>query len=105
MLDNSKDDDLFTSSNDLDQPLAARLRPQNIRHYYGQQHLLAEVPALRQSMLSGEIHSMILWGPPGTGKTTLAKILANHSNAQFETLSAVSAGELKTCVRLSIVVA
>jgi putative ATPase len=73
-------------------PLAARVRPTDLESYCGQEHILGPDSALRQAMLKGELHSMILWGPPGTGKTTLAKILAMQSNAEFETLSAVSAG-------------
>jgi len=73
-------------------PLAARVRPTSLESYCGQEHILGPDSALRQAMLKGELHSMILWGPPGTGKTTLAKILAMQSNAEFETLSAVSAG-------------
>ncbi|MDG1938494.1 MAG: replication-associated recombination protein A [Pseudomonadales bacterium] len=73
-------------------PLAARVRPTSIENYCGQEHILGPDSALRQAILNGELHSMILWGPPGTGKTTLAKILAEQSRAQFETLSAVSAG-------------
>lgn len=75
-----------------DKPLAARVRPTSIDTYCGQEHILGPDSALRQALLNDELHSMILWGPPGTGKTTLAKILALQSRAQFETLSAVSAG-------------
>ena len=73
-------------------PLAARVRPTTIDAYCGQEHILGPDSALRQALLNGELHSMIFWGPPGTGKTTLAKILALQSHAEFETLSAVSAG-------------
>lgn len=75
-----------------DQPLAARVRPTSMQDYYGQQHILGPDSSLRHAILKGELHSMILWGPPGTGKTTLAKIFAYQSQADFITLSAVSAG-------------
>lgn len=73
-------------------PLAARIRPLNLSEYVGQQHILGENSALSKSIEHGNLHSMVLWGPPGTGKTTLAKILAAHCNAEIETISAVSAG-------------
>ena len=58
------------------QPLAARLRPAHLDDYVGQQHLVGEGKPLRQALDRGQLHSMILWGPPGTGKTTLALIMA-----------------------------
>ena len=58
------------------QPLAARLRPTRLDDYVGQQHLVGEGKPLRQALDRGQLHSMILWGPPGTGKTTLALIMA-----------------------------
>lgn len=73
-------------------PLAARMRPKTLHDYAGQQHILAEGSALRESILAGHVHSMILWGPPGVGKTTLAKIIANHCDAQFLEMSAVLGG-------------
>lgn len=73
-------------------PLAARMRPTALSHYFGQHHLLAEGKPLRKAIEAGYIHSMILWGPPGTGKTTLAEIIATHFNAQVERLSAVTSG-------------
>lgn len=73
-------------------PLAARLRPQNLDEYIGQQHLLGAGKPLRDVIDKGQIHSMIFWGPPGVGKTSLAKLLAHLIDAHFETLSAVMAG-------------
>jgi len=74
------------------QPLAARLRPAGLDDYAGQQHLLAAGKPLRQAIASGQLHSMIFWGPPGVGKTTLARIAAGHANARFLQLSAVLSG-------------
>lgn len=74
------------------QPLAARMRPRVLDEFTGQEHLLGEGMPLREAIVSGQLHSMVFWGPPGVGKTTLAKIIAKHSDAHFETLSAVLAG-------------
>lgn len=73
-------------------PLADRLRPTSFEHYHGQQHLLAKNKPLRKAIESGNLHSMIFWGPPGTGKTTLARLIANYCDAEFLTLSAVLSG-------------
>jgi putative ATPase len=73
-------------------PLAARMRPQVIEQYFGQQHIIGPDKPLRAALLRGQCHSMILWGPPGTGKTTLAELVANHCQAHIERLSAVSSG-------------
>jgi putative ATPase len=73
-------------------PLADRLRPQSLDEYVGQSHLLGAGAPLRRALESGRPHSMILWGPPGTGKTTLARLVANASHAEFIALSAVMAG-------------
>jgi putative ATPase len=73
-------------------PLADRLRPRNLDEYVGQSHLLAAGAPLRRALESGRPHSMILWGPPGTGKTTLARLVANGARAEFIALSAVLAG-------------
>ncbi len=74
------------------QPLAARMRPQSLQEYVGQTHLLGEGKPLRRAISQGLLHSMILWGPPGTGKTTLAELMATKANARFEKLSAISSG-------------
>jgi putative ATPase len=76
----------------VNQPLADRLRPKSLDDYVGQDHLVGEGSILRKSIESGNIPSFILWGPPGTGKTTLAKIVANKHNRIFFTLSAVHSG-------------
>jgi len=73
-------------------PLADRLRPQSLDEYVGQSHLLGAGAPLRRALESGRPHSMILWGPPGTGKTTLARLVANGAQAEFVSLSAVLAG-------------
>ncbi|WP_202302691.1 AAA family ATPase [Dryocola clanedunensis] len=74
------------------QPLAARMRPENLAQYIGQQHLLASGKPLPRAIEAGHLHSMILWGPPGTGKTTLAEVIGRYANADIERISAVTSG-------------
>jgi putative ATPase len=73
-------------------PLAARMRPREISEYIGQKHLLGEGQPLRKALEANRAHSMLLWGPPGTGKTTLAEIIAHYANAHVERISAVTSG-------------
>jgi putative ATPase len=81
-----------TGSGGTYRPLADRLRPQSLDEYVGQAHLLGPGAPLRRALESGRPHSMILWGPPGTGKTTLARLVASGAQAEFIALSAVQAG-------------
>jgi putative ATPase len=74
------------------QPLAERMRPTTLDDYVGQQHLVGASAALRRALEGGVVPSMILWGPPGVGKTTLAQIIAKQSNRSFFTLSAINSG-------------
>ena len=83
-------DDLF--SREVYRPLAARMRPNSLDDFYGQQHLIAPNRPLREAIDGGMLHSMIFWGPPGVGKTTLAKIIAHRVDAHFESISAVLSG-------------
>lgn len=81
----------FSGDEDF-RPLAARMRPQTVEQYIGQQHILGPGKPLRRALEAGQLHSMILWGPPGTGKTTLAEVAANYANAEVERVSAVTSG-------------
>jgi putative ATPase len=74
------------------QPLAARMRPQTLDGFYGQQHLIDPGKPLREAIENETLHSMIFWGPPGVGKTTLARIIAASADAHFESISAVLSG-------------
>src|SRR5690606_34173111 len=82
-------------------PLAAKMRPQKLHEYIGQSHLLAPGKPLFEAITRGVLHSMILWGPPGTGKTTLAEMIAQSANAQLERISAVTSGvkEIRQAIR------
>lgn len=84
--------------NKISQPLAARLRPRNLEEYVGQTHLLGEEKILRRLIESDNLSSMIFWGPPGVGKTTLARIIAGRTKAEFIDFSAVTSGikEIRT---------
>jgi len=83
---------IFDNEIKMSAPLADRMRPRNLDEFVGQEHILGEGKILRKLIESGSITSMILWGPPGVGKTTLAKIIAKKTNAVFENFSAVLSG-------------
>src|SRR5207245_10113342 len=81
-----------SDGDDPQAPLAQRLRPADLGQVIGQQHLLGPGKPLRVAFESGKLHSMILWGPPGVGKTTLARLMADAFDAQFIAISAVPGG-------------
>jgi len=87
-------------SNGAEKPLADRMRPRRLDEFIGQSHVLRPGKPLYEAIDSGRLHSMIFWGPPGTGKTTLARLIAGHSNALFLPVSAVLSGvkEIRTAV-------
>lgn len=84
--------DLLGVDRDALRPLAERIRPRTLDEMVGQRRLLAPGSALRRSIESGHVHSMVLWGPPGCGKTTLALLLAHYADAEFRAVSAVLSG-------------
>lgn len=92
-----------TRSNYDNKPLAERMRPQSLDEYVGQQHILGEGKQLRAAIEQDRLHSMLFWGPPGTGKTTLARLIAHYSGAEFITMSAVLSGvkDIREAVNLA----
>ncbi len=90
-------------ANSDNQPLAERMRPQTLEEYVGQQHILGEGKQLRAAIEQDRLHSMLFWGPPGTGKTTLARLIAHYSGAEFITMSAVLSGvkDIREAVKLA----
>ncbi len=90
---NSPPSDLFEEDSSSDhRPLADRMRPRSLDEFVGQDHIFGDQKPLRRAFESDRFHSMILWGPPGTGKTTLARLVANRSGARFISISAVLSG-------------
>lgn len=79
-------------SNRIQVPLAEFMRPKSLADYVGQQHLVGEGAVLYEALTGGKLHSMILWGPPGVGKTTLASLFAQHDDRDFFSLSAINSG-------------
>ena len=84
--------DLFSDESEFDSPLADRMRPATLSEFFGQRHLLADGKPLYRAIAQGRAHSMVFWGPPGTGKTTLARMIAATTESHFIALSAVMAG-------------
>src|SRR5216684_3998070 len=99
----SQSRDLFTTTGEVNAPLAERMRPKTVEEMVGQQHLLGEGRALWVALRAGKPHSMILWGPPGVGKTTLARLMAHAFNTEFIAISAVLSGvkEIRDAVERS----
>src|SRR5574344_1594529 len=85
-------DDLFVSASILKEPLAARMRPQTLDEYIGQDHIVGRGRLLRRAIAADQLTSVIFYGPPGSGKTTLARVIANHTKSNFLTLNAVLTG-------------
>jgi putative ATPase len=85
-------EDLFEAAKRLKEPLAARMRPQNLDEYIGQDHIVGKGRLLRRAIAADQLTSVIFYGPPGSGKTTLARVIANHTKSNFITLNAVLTG-------------
>src|ERR1700738_5659241 len=87
----SREENLW-SARETAQPLAARMRPRTLEEFVGQEHLLAQGKSLRDAIEKGTVSSMVFWGPPGTGKTTLARLIARYTDREFVPFSAVTEG-------------
>lgn len=90
--DDNQISNLKNNNNTENKPLAERMRPQSLEEYVGQHHILGEGKQLRAAIEQDRLHSMLFWGPPGTGKTTLARLIAKYSGSEFITMSAVLSG-------------
>ncbi len=86
------DPSLFTGARSANEPLASRMRPSRLEEFLGQQHILGAGKPLRQAIERGDVTSIVFWGPPGSGKTTLARLIANYTDRHFEPFSAVTSG-------------
>src|ERR1700680_5091041 len=82
----------FWSARETAQPLAARMRPRTLEEFVGQEHLLAPGKSLREAIEKGSVSSMVFWGPPGSGKTTLGRLIAQYTDRDFVPFSAVTEG-------------
>ena len=93
--------DLFDVSKPQKEPLAARMRPRNLDEYIGQDHIVGKGRLLRRAIAADQLTSVIFYGPPGSGKTTLARVIANHTKSNFITLNAVLTGvaEIRTAIK------
>ena len=93
--------DLFDASKTQKEPLAARLRPRNLDEYIGQDHIVGKGRLLRRAIAADQLTSVIFYGPPGCGKTTLARVIANHTKSNFITLNAVLTGvaEIRSAIK------
>ena len=94
-------EDLFSTAKRLREPLAARMRPRNLDEYIGQDHIVGKGRLLRRAIAADQLTSVIFYGPPGSGKTTLARVIANHTKSNFITLNAVLTGvaEIRTSIK------
>ena len=92
---------IFEKSREKSEPLATRVRPETLDDFVGQTHLLGKGKLLREIIENDRVSSMIFWGPPGVGKTTLARIIANQTKSEFINFSAVTSGikEIKTVMK------
>ena len=93
--------DLFDSVKKNKEPLAARMRPRNLDEYIGQDHIVGKGRLLRRAIAADQLSSVIFYGPPGSGKTTLARVIANHTKSNFITLNAVLTGvqDIRTSIK------
>ena len=101
IMSESNDADLFKNAHALREPLAARMRPRTLDEYIGQDHIVGKGRLLRRAIAADQLSSVIFYGPPGSGKTTLARVIANHTKSNFITLNAVLTGvaDIRTAIK------